>query len=182
LREYGIYWPVLALADRNCGGGAIDHWVRATFAWACSKSYARWSTRFHAVFGLFHAAGRSDQRRFSCLFASTCLIKPAFGPAAIEAIPRLSRRPVTSSRLSRSEEEGREIIASRFIVARGGVVDAGALRDPAVGPRRNKSSRALGSPSAACHRRKDQPVGVAAPSCVLGCTHPLTSSGCESAL
>jgi hypothetical protein len=55
----------------------------------------------------------------------------AFGPAAIEVMSKAFEEACNA--LQVSDEKGREIIATRIIdLARGGVIDAAALRDRIV--------------------------------------------------
>jgi hypothetical protein len=55
----------------------------------------------------------------------------AFGPAAIEAMSKAFEEACNA--LQVSDEKAREIIATRIIdLARGGVIDAAALRDRVV--------------------------------------------------
>jgi hypothetical protein len=54
----------------------------------------------------------------------------AFGPAAIEAMSKAFEEACNTLQVFAGDEKGREIIAARIIdLARGGVVDAKALRD-----------------------------------------------------
>ena len=54
----------------------------------------------------------------------------AFGPAAIEAMSKAFEEACNALQVFAGDEKGREIIAARIIdLARGGVVDAAALRD-----------------------------------------------------
>jgi hypothetical protein len=54
----------------------------------------------------------------------------AFGPAAIEAMSKAFEEICNTLQVFAGDEKGREIIATRIIdLARGGVVDARALRD-----------------------------------------------------
>jgi len=57
----------------------------------------------------------------------------AFGPAAIEAMSKAFEEACNALQVYAGDEKGREIIATRIIdLARGGVVDAAALRDRVV--------------------------------------------------
>jgi hypothetical protein len=59
--------------------------------------------------------------------------KSAFGPAAIEAMSKAFEEACIALQVYAGDEKGREIIATRIIdLARGGVVDAAALRDRVV--------------------------------------------------
>jgi hypothetical protein len=67
----------------------------------------------------------------------------AFGPAAIEAMSKAYEEACNA--LQVSDGKAREIIATRIIdLARGGVIDAAALRDRVGGaPRRIKRGMAI---------------------------------------
>jgi hypothetical protein len=57
----------------------------------------------------------------------------AFGPAAIEAMSKAFEEACNALQVFAGDEKGREIIATRIIdLARGGMVDAAALRDRVV--------------------------------------------------
>jgi hypothetical protein len=57
----------------------------------------------------------------------------AFGPAAIEAMSKAFEEACNALQVFAGDDKGREIIATRIIdLARGGVIDAGALRDRVV--------------------------------------------------
>jgi hypothetical protein len=57
----------------------------------------------------------------------------AFGPVAIEAMSKAFEEACNALQVFAGDEKGREIIATRIIdLARGGVVDAAALRDRVV--------------------------------------------------
>jgi hypothetical protein len=59
--------------------------------------------------------------------------KTSFGPAAIEAMPKAFEEACTALQVYASDEEGREIIATRIIdLARGGLIDPTALRDRVI--------------------------------------------------
>jgi hypothetical protein len=59
--------------------------------------------------------------------------KTAFGPAAIEAMSKAFEEACIALQVYAGDEKGREIIATRIIdLARGGIVDATALRDRVV--------------------------------------------------
>ena len=59
--------------------------------------------------------------------------KTAFGPAAIEAMSKAFEEACIALQVYAGDEKGREIIAIRIIdLARGGLVDAAALRDRVV--------------------------------------------------
>jgi hypothetical protein len=57
----------------------------------------------------------------------------AFGPAAIEAMSKAFEEACNALQVFAGDEKGREIVATRIIdLARGGLVDATALRDRVV--------------------------------------------------
>jgi hypothetical protein len=57
----------------------------------------------------------------------------AFGPVAIEAMSRAFEEACEALQVFAGDEKGREIIATRIIdLARGGLIDAAALRDRVV--------------------------------------------------
>ena len=57
----------------------------------------------------------------------------AFGPAAIEAMSKAFAEACNALQVFAGDDKGREIIATRIIdLARGGVIDATALRDRVV--------------------------------------------------
>ena len=59
--------------------------------------------------------------------------KTVFGPAAIEAMSKAFEEACIALQVFAGDEKGREIIATRIIdLARGGLIDAVALRDRVV--------------------------------------------------
>ena len=59
--------------------------------------------------------------------------KTAFGLAAIEAMSKAFEEACNALQVFAGDEKGREIIATRIIdLARGGVIDATALRDRVI--------------------------------------------------
>ena len=59
--------------------------------------------------------------------------KTAFGPVVVEAMSKAFEEACIALQVYAGDEKGREIIATRIIdLARGGVVDAAALRDRVV--------------------------------------------------
>jgi hypothetical protein len=59
--------------------------------------------------------------------------KTAFGPVAIEAMSKAFEEACIALQVYAGDEKGREIIATRIIdLARGGLIDATALRDRVI--------------------------------------------------